>query len=103
MVDFSFRASYKHLHESEAEADIQQAMQQIMQYVTHPDTVQDELELNDKLAMNIATAMYDDSTDEFGWEIDMETFAEALTRLFKLGKLVFDVSETGHNLYIKET
>lgn len=95
--------SYEHLHESDAEADIQQAMQQIMQYVTHPDTVQDELELNDKLAMNIATAMYDDSTDEFEWEIDMETFAEALTRLFKLGKLVFDVSETGYNLYIKET
>lgn len=95
--------SYKHLHESDAEADIQQAMQQIMQYVTHPDTVQDELELNDKLAMNIATATYDGSADEFGWEIDMETFAEALTRLFKLGKLVFDVSETGHNLYIKET
>jgi len=95
--------SYKHLHESDAEADIQQAMQQIMQYVTHPDTVQDELELNDKLAMNIATATHDGSTDEFGWEIDMETFAEALTRLFKLGKLVFDVSETGHNLYIKAT
>jgi hypothetical protein len=98
--------SYKQLHENDEEADIQQAMQLIMQFVTNPDTAQDELELNDKLAMNIANATYDGSTDEFGYgwdgEIDMGIFAEALTRLFRLGKLVFDESETGHNLYIRE-
>lgn len=100
--------SYKNLNENFAEegeeANIQDAMQMIMQYVKQPDITQDELELDDKLAMKIATATDDDSTDEFGWDgdIDMEVFAAALTRLFRLGKLVFDTNVTGQNLYIRE-
>lgn len=98
--------SYKNLTESFTEDEVQDAMQKIMQYVMQPDISQDELELDDKLAMKIATATDDGSTDElgYGWdgEIDMGIFAEALTRLFRLGKLAFDVNETGHNLYIRE-
>jgi hypothetical protein len=99
--------SYRRLHENSDEANIQLSMQFIMQFVTDPNTTQDELELNDKLAMNIATAIDDGSTVElgyYGWEgdMDMEIFAEALSRLFRLGKLTFDVSETGTNLYIRQ-
>ena len=54
--------------------------------------------------MKIATVTDDGSTDEFVWDgdIDMEVFAAALTRLFRLGKLVFDTNVTGQNLYIRE-